>query len=68
MVAAQEAWADAGLDAAEIDTDRLGVAIATGIGGVKTLLANYDALNDKGPRRVSPLAVPIVWLVQLPPT
>ncbi|HEU0287330.1 MAG TPA: beta-ketoacyl-ACP synthase II [Nocardioidaceae bacterium] len=60
VVAAKEAWADAGLDDAEIDTDRLGVAIATGIGGVKTLLANYDALNEKGPRRVSPLAVPML--------
>ena len=60
VVAAKEAWADAGLEDAEIDTDRLGVAIATGIGGVKTLLANYDALNEKGPRRVSPLAVPML--------
>ena len=60
VVAAKEAWADAGLEDAEIDSDRLGVAIATGIGGVKTLLANYDALNEKGPRRVSPLAVPML--------
>jgi 3-oxoacyl-[acyl-carrier-protein] synthase II len=60
MVAAQEAWADAGLAEAEIDAERLGVAIATGIGGVQTLLANYDVLNEKGPRRVSPLAVPML--------
>jgi 3-oxoacyl-[acyl-carrier-protein] synthase II len=59
-VAAQEAWADAGLAEAEIDAERLGVAIATGIGGVQTLLANYDVLNEKGPRRVSPLAVPML--------
>ncbi|CAM3301756.1 beta-ketoacyl-[acyl-carrier-protein] synthase II [Nocardioides dubius] len=60
MVAAQEAWADAGLDDVEIDKDRLGVAVASGIGGVTTLLANYDALKEKGPRRVSPLAVPML--------
>jgi 3-oxoacyl-[acyl-carrier-protein] synthase II len=60
VVAANEAWADAGLDTAEVDAERLGVAIATGIGGVQTLLANYDALNEKGPRRVSPLAVPML--------
>ena len=36
---------------------RLGVALASGIGGVLTLLSNYDALKEKGPRRVSPLAV-----------
>jgi 3-oxoacyl-[acyl-carrier-protein] synthase II len=60
MVAAMEAWADSGLDGAEIDHDRLGVAMASGIGGVTTLLSNYDALLEKGPRRVSPLAVPML--------
>jgi len=60
MVAAMEAWADAGLEDADIDKDRLGVALASGIGGVTTLLANYDLLKEKGPRRVSPLAVPML--------
>ncbi|HYJ70712.1 MAG TPA: beta-ketoacyl-ACP synthase II [Nocardioidaceae bacterium] len=60
VVAAQQAWADAGLADADVDAERLGVAIATGIGGVQTLLANYDALKEKGPRRVSPLAVPML--------
>ncbi|HEY3016413.1 MAG TPA: beta-ketoacyl-ACP synthase II, partial [Nocardioides sp.] len=59
MVAAQEAWADSGLDGA-VDPERLGVAMASGIGGVQTLLANYDAMNEKGPRRVSPLAIPML--------
>src|SRR5215217_1473124 len=60
MVAAMEAWADSGLDGADVDEDRLGVAMASGIGGVTTLLGNYDILLDKGPRRVSPLAVPML--------
>ena len=60
MIAAQQAWADAGLDGAEVDPERLGVAVASGIGGIITLLANYDALRDKGPRRVSPLAIPML--------
>ncbi|NYG60724.1 3-oxoacyl-[acyl-carrier-protein] synthase II [Nocardioides daedukensis] len=60
MVAALQAWADAGLEDAEIDKTRLGVAVASGIGGVTTLLSNYDALKEKGPRRVSPLAVPML--------
>ncbi len=60
MVAAMEAWADSGLADAEVDGDRLGVAVASGIGGVTTLLANYDVLKAKGPRRVSPLAVPML--------
>ncbi|MBA2463656.1 MAG: beta-ketoacyl-ACP synthase II, partial [Nocardioidaceae bacterium] len=62
MVAALEAWADCGLaaDDAEVDQQRLGVAMASGIGGIQTLLANYDLLNNKGPRRVSPLAIPML--------
>jgi 3-oxoacyl-[acyl-carrier-protein] synthase II len=60
MVAAMEAWADSGLDEADVDHDRLGVAMASGIGGLITTLENYDALKEKGPRRVSPLAVPML--------
>ena len=62
LVAGLEAWADSGLAAegAEIDHDRLGVAMASGIGGVTTLLTNYDSLLAKGPRRVSPLAIPML--------
>ena len=59
LVAAREAWADAGSRAA-MDGDRLGVVIGTGIGGVLTLLANYDLLLEKGPRRVHPLAIPML--------
>ena len=64
LIAALEAWADAGLidgvaDGA-VDPERLGVAMASGIGGVTTLLSNYDALLQKGPRRVSPLAIPML--------
>lgn len=60
MVAAMEAWADAGLVDGGVEPERLGVAVASGIGGVTTLLANYDTLKEKGPRRVSPLAVPML--------
>ena len=60
MVAAMEAWADSGLADGGADPERLGVAVASGIGGVITLLSNYDALKEKGPRRVSPLAVPML--------
>jgi 3-oxoacyl-[acyl-carrier-protein] synthase II len=64
MVAAMEAWRDAGLEGSvqdgSVDGDRVGVAMASGIGGVNTLLANYDILKEKGPRRVSPLAVPML--------
>jgi 3-oxoacyl-[acyl-carrier-protein] synthase II len=64
MVAAMEAWRHAGLEGSvqdgTVDGDRVGVAMASGIGGVNTLLSNYDILKEKGPRRVSPLAVPML--------
>ncbi len=64
LIAALEAWKDSGLaeaaEAGEVDSERLGVAMASGIGGVTTLLNNYDALKEKGPRRVSPLAIPML--------
>src|SRR4029453_4299292 len=60
LVAANEAWSDSGLADGGVDPERLGVAMASGIGGVQTLLSNYDALRDKGPRRVSPLAIPML--------
>jgi 3-oxoacyl-[acyl-carrier-protein] synthase II len=60
VIAATEAWADSGLADAPPDPERVGVAMASGIGGVTTLLSNYDALLEKGPRRVSPLAIPML--------
>jgi 3-oxoacyl-[acyl-carrier-protein] synthase II len=59
VVAAREAWADAGLEG-NVEPERLGVAVASGIGGVTTLLAAYDTLNNKGARQVSPLAIPML--------
>ncbi len=60
LVAALEAWQDSGLAGGGADPERLGVAIASGIGGVTTLLNNYDRLLQKGPRLVSPLAIPML--------
>ncbi|MDF0513298.1 beta-ketoacyl-[acyl-carrier-protein] synthase family protein [Agromyces sp. H3Y2-19a] len=58
LVAALEAWADAG--SPEVDPERLGVDFATGIGGVWTLLDAWDTLREKGPRRVLPMTVPML--------
>jgi 3-oxoacyl-[acyl-carrier-protein] synthase II len=58
VVAAREAWADSGLTD-ELPKERLGVAIASGIGGLLTTMNNYDALKVN-PRRVSPLAIPML--------
>lgn len=58
LVATREAWADAGKP--EVDPERLGVAIGTGIGGVHTLLSQYDVMKEKGARRIYPLTVPML--------
>ncbi|MFC8763749.1 beta-ketoacyl-[acyl-carrier-protein] synthase family protein [Streptomyces sp. NPDC057193] len=58
LVAAAEAWADAG--APEVDPDRLAAAVGTGIGGVQTLLKEDDVLEATGSRRVSPRTVPML--------
>ncbi|WP_155056139.1 beta-ketoacyl-ACP synthase II [Streptomyces blattellae] len=65
LIAAQEAWKDAGFEAkaggdTNVDPDRLGAVIASGIGGVTTLLDQYDVLREKGVRRVSPHTVPML--------
>ena len=46
--------------AARVEPERLAVAMGTGIGGVWTLLDQWDNLREKGPRRVFPLAVPML--------
>ncbi|MEV4534640.1 beta-ketoacyl-ACP synthase II [Asanoa sp. NPDC049518] len=60
LIAAHEAWADAGLADTGLDPERLGVSIGSGIGGATTLLAQDDILEASGPRRVSPHTVPML--------
>jgi len=58
LISAREAWTDAGEP--EVEPERLAVDFATGIGGVWTLLDAYDSLNERGPRRVLPMTVPML--------
>ncbi|SNC72461.1 3-oxoacyl-[acyl-carrier-protein] synthase II [Kytococcus aerolatus] len=58
LIPAQEAWADAGEP--EVDPTRLAVVMGTGIGGVVTVMDQWDVLKEKGVRRVSPLTVPML--------
>ncbi|WP_373318123.1 beta-ketoacyl-[acyl-carrier-protein] synthase family protein [Planotetraspora kaengkrachanensis] len=58
LVAAREAWADAG--APQVEPERLAVVIGTGVGGVLTTLAQDDLMEDSGPRKVSPYTVPML--------
>ncbi|MFF1868613.1 MULTISPECIES: beta-ketoacyl-ACP synthase II [Streptomycetaceae] len=66
LIAAREAWADAGYETPATDVssklapERLGAVIASGIGGVTTLLDQYDVLKEKGVRKVSPHTVPML--------
>jgi 3-oxoacyl-[acyl-carrier-protein] synthase II len=58
LIAAREAWADAGKP--DVEPERLSVEFATGIGGVWTLLDAFDTLKERGPRRVLPMTVPML--------
>jgi len=58
LVAAREAWAQAG--SPEVDPERLGVVVSSGIGGVASTLSAYDTLREKGWQRLSPFTVPML--------
>ncbi|MGW3606161.1 beta-ketoacyl-ACP synthase II [Micromonospora sp. NPDC005161] len=60
IIAAQQAWADAGLADSGLDGERLAVSVGSGIGGAITLLAQDDILEASGPRRVSPHTIPML--------
>lgn len=59
MVAAEQAYKDAGLDTAEFDRERFGVVVGSGIGGLLTIEEQHSKLMDKGPGRVSPFFIPM---------
>ncbi|HET6502427.1 MAG TPA: beta-ketoacyl-[acyl-carrier-protein] synthase family protein [Amycolatopsis sp.] len=65
LLAARQAWADAGFaeptdEHTDVEPERLGVSIGTGIGGPVTLLNQDDLLEEHGIRKVSPLTVPML--------
>ena len=56
IAAARMAEEDSGIDI-EGETERTGVSIATGIGGLQSFQDCYDQLLDRGPDRINPLAI-----------
>ncbi|MEU1424391.1 beta-ketoacyl-ACP synthase II [Kitasatospora sp. NPDC005751] len=58
LIAARQAWADAGTP--EVDPERLAVVIGTGTGGALTMLGQDDVLEASGVRKVSPHTVPML--------
>ncbi|MYW05086.1 beta-ketoacyl-ACP synthase II [Streptomyces sp. SID3343] len=58
LVAAAEAWADAGTPS--VEPERLAVVVGTGMGGGLTMLTQADVLRERGCRQVSPFTVPML--------
>ncbi|MEY5145227.1 MAG: hypothetical protein RL745_596 [Actinomycetota bacterium] len=58
LIAAREAWADAG--SPDVDPDRLASVVSSGIGGVHALLDSYDTLRERGWNRINPNSVPML--------
>lgn len=58
VASAIEAYNDAGLNAENIDRERIGVILGVGMGGFGTLEESFQILHDKGPQRLPPLSVP----------
>lgn len=60
LASAMEATAHAGLKIDDTNRDRVGVIIGTGIGGIGTMIENYEAMVERGPDRVSPFLIPMM--------
>ncbi|UWG97016.1 beta-ketoacyl-ACP synthase II [Dehalobacter sp. DCM] len=59
MVAAEEAYRDSGLDSTLLNSERFGVMVGSGIGGLATIEEQHSRLVEKGPGRVSPFFIPM---------
>lgn len=60
VVTADQALKDARLEVTDSNRDRIGSIVGTGIGGVTTLIHEYETLKAKGPRRISPFLIPMI--------
>ncbi len=58
--ASLEAIAQANLKIDQSNRDRVGILIGTGIGGIGTLVEQYEILRARGPERVSPFLIPMM--------
>jgi 3-oxoacyl-[acyl-carrier-protein] synthase II len=60
IATAMEALAQSGLAIDDSNRDRIGVVIGTGIGGISTLIEQWEVMKERGPDRVSPFLVPMM--------
>jgi len=58
LVAGIEAFKDSGLEVTEENSERIGVSIGSGIGGINSIEVTSDNFDQGGPRKVSPFFVP----------
>lgn len=60
IAAAREAFEDSAISLSDKDRERFGVFIGTGVGGITTIVDQLGVLNSRGPKRVSPLSIPML--------
>lgn len=60
LAAAKEAVRNSNINLDSIDKERFGVIVGSGIGGISTIETQHKILNEKGPRRLNPLTIPMI--------
>ncbi|MBU0936222.1 MAG: beta-ketoacyl-ACP synthase II [Spirochaetes bacterium] len=60
VAAAVQAWQDAGMETAGIDSDRVAIMLGNGIGGIEIFEQSYKKLLESGPSRMLPMTVPLM--------
>jgi 3-oxoacyl-[acyl-carrier-protein] synthase II len=58
LSAGVDAVEDAGFDLSQVDRNRAGCLVGSGIGGIQSILQWHDVLKEKGPGRISPFFIP----------
>ncbi|KEI16120.1 3-oxoacyl-ACP synthase [Clostridium novyi B str. ATCC 27606] len=60
LAAADEAMRDSGLNEDNVDKERMGVIVGSGVGGIATIEEQHNKLLQKGPNRVTPFFIPMI--------
>lgn len=60
IIAAEKAVENSRLDIDKVDKYELGVIVGSGIGGMEIVESQYQVLMNKGPKRLNPLAIPMI--------
>ena len=66
IAAAQIAVNDAGLDMSREDSERVGVVVGTGLGGLPTIEKYHSVLLERGPGRITPFFIPMLIANEAP--